>query len=38
MVAGKVRMLTHVDVSERDVDRAVEVWRQVVADLREASG
>ena len=38
MVAGKVRMLTHVDVSEHDVDRAVQVWRLVVTDLREASG
>ena len=29
-VAGKVRMLTHVDVSERDVDAAVAAWRSVV--------
>jgi threonine aldolase len=29
-VAGKVRMLTHVDVSEKDVDAVVAAWRRVV--------
>jgi threonine aldolase len=29
-VAGKVRMLTHVDVSERDIDVAIAAWRGVV--------
>jgi threonine aldolase len=29
MVAGKVRMLTHVDVSEADIDVALEAWRKV---------
>ena len=29
-VAGKVRMLTHVDVTERDVDVALDAWRRVV--------
>ena len=31
MVAGKVRMLTHVDVSERDIDVALEAWRKVMS-------
>ncbi|MFN2543329.1 MAG: low specificity L-threonine aldolase [Actinomycetota bacterium] len=30
-VAGKVRMLTHVDVSAGDIDTALEAWRRVVA-------
>ena len=30
-VAGKVRMLTHVDVRERDIDVALEAWRRVVS-------
>jgi threonine aldolase len=29
-VAGKVRMLTHVDISETDVDAAMAAWRRVV--------
>ena len=37
MVAGKVRMLTHVDVSPQDVDRAIEAWRRVIPALREHS-
>jgi threonine aldolase len=35
MVAGKVRMLTHVDVSREDVDRAVGAWARVVGSLRK---
>ena len=31
MVTGKVRMLTHVDVDERDVDAALDAWRRVVS-------
>lgn len=31
LVAGKVRMLTHRDVSRRDVERAVEAWRRLAA-------
>jgi threonine aldolase len=31
MVAGKVRMLTHVDVSGDDIDRAVAAWGRVIA-------
>ena len=30
-VAGKVRMLTHVDVSDADIDAAVDAWRRVVS-------
>ena len=33
MVAGKVRMLTHVDVSDADVDAALAAWRRVAASL-----
>jgi threonine aldolase len=33
MVAGKVRMLTHVDISQGDVDAALEVWRRVVGEM-----
>ena len=34
MVAGKVRMLTHVDVTASDVDAALAAWRRVVGDRR----
>ncbi|MDP9343231.1 MAG: aminotransferase class I/II-fold pyridoxal phosphate-dependent enzyme [Actinomycetota bacterium] len=34
MVAGKVRMLTHVDVSDAGVDAALAAWRRVVASLQ----
>jgi hypothetical protein len=30
MVAGKVRMLTHVDVSTGDIETALDAWRRVV--------
>jgi threonine aldolase len=36
-VRGKVRMLTHLDVSADDVDAAVEVWRRVARDTRGAA-
>jgi threonine aldolase len=36
-VAGKVRMLTHVDVSDADVDAALAAWRRVVASLEPGS-
>ena len=29
-VAGKVRMLTHVDVNASDIDVALDAWRRVV--------
>jgi threonine aldolase len=31
LVAGRVRMLTHRDVSTDDVERAIEAWRRVAA-------
>ena len=31
MVAGKVRMLTHVDVGDADIDAAIDAWRRVVS-------
>jgi threonine aldolase len=33
MVAGKVRMLTHVDVGDADIDAALVAWRRVVEAL-----
>jgi len=32
-VGGRVRMLTHVDVDERDIDTALAAWRRVAAEL-----
>jgi threonine aldolase len=34
VVAGKVRMLTHVDVTSADVDAALAAWRRAVEGLR----
>ena len=34
MVAGRVRMVTHLDVTEGDIDRAVEAWRRVSRTTR----
>jgi threonine aldolase len=31
IVAGKIRMVTHVDVGAADVDRAIDAWRRVVS-------
>ncbi|MBI4259112.1 MAG: hypothetical protein HY658_00970, partial [Actinobacteria bacterium] len=36
MVAGRVRMLTHVGVSSGDVDEAVAAWRRVAQSRRGA--
>jgi hypothetical protein len=33
MVAGKIRMLTHVDIGDGDVDAAIGAWRRVVDEL-----
>lgn len=33
-VAGKVRMVTHVDISDEDVETAIAAWRAVGAALR----
>jgi threonine aldolase len=31
IVAGKIRMLTHTDVTAHDVDTALDAWRRVTA-------
>ena len=31
IVAGKIRMLTHADVTARDIDTALDAWRRVTA-------
>jgi threonine aldolase len=33
MVAGKIRMLTHVNIGDADVDAALNAWRRVVDSL-----
>jgi threonine aldolase len=33
VVAGKVRMLTHLDVTAEQVEETIGVWRKLVADL-----
>ena len=33
MVAGRLRMLTHADVSPADIDTALAAWRKVAAEL-----
>jgi threonine aldolase len=37
IVAGKIRMLTHLDVNESDVETAVGAWRRVTAKLGAAA-
>jgi threonine aldolase len=34
MVTGRVRMVTHLDVTEGDIDQAVEAWRRVSRTTR----
>ncbi|HSJ51416.1 MAG TPA: GntG family PLP-dependent aldolase [Actinomycetota bacterium] len=34
LVSGKVRMVTHVDVSDRDIETAIAAWKAVVVDGR----
>lgn len=36
-VAGRVRMLTHVDITARDVDAALAAWRRAAARLGSAT-
>jgi threonine aldolase len=36
-VGGRVRMLTHVDVDERDIDAALAAWRRAAAEFGAAS-
>jgi threonine aldolase len=33
MIAGRIRMLTHADVTAADIDTALAAWRKVAADL-----
>ena len=33
MVAGRLRMLTHADVTAADIDTALDAWRKVAAEL-----
>src|SRR5206468_1123894 len=37
VVAGKVRLLTHRDVSAEGIEQAIDVWRQVAADATGSS-
>jgi len=37
LVAGKVRMLTHRDVSSEDVEHAIRVWRDVTAGVSRSA-
>lgn len=37
MLGGRIRMLTHCDVTSQDVDAAVGVWRAVAAELGVAT-
>ena len=30
---GRLRMVTHLDVTQRDVDAALAAWRRVVTEL-----
>jgi threonine aldolase len=34
-VSGKVRMVTHVDVTDRDIEAAIAAWRTVAGAVRE---
>jgi threonine aldolase len=38
MVAGRIRMLAHADVTAADIDTALAAWRKVAADLGVAAG
>jgi hypothetical protein len=38
MVAGKIRMLTHVDIGDADIDAALGAWRRVVGDRGASRG
>jgi threonine aldolase len=37
IVAGRIRMLTHLDVGEKDIDTALTAWRTVAAGFRVLS-
>jgi len=38
MVSGRLRMLTHADVTSADIDTALDVWRKVAAELTGPAG
>jgi threonine aldolase len=38
MVAGRIRMLTHADVTARDIETALGTWREVAVELAPPSG
>jgi threonine aldolase len=33
MVGGRVRMLTHVEIADADIDRVLTIWRDTAAEL-----
>jgi hypothetical protein len=33
MVSGRIRMLTHADVTAADIETALAAWRAVAADI-----
>ncbi len=35
LVSGKVRMVTHVDISDEDVETAIAAWREIARAARE---
>jgi threonine aldolase len=37
-VSGKVRMVTHVDISDQDIETAIAAWRSVARAAREEGG
>jgi len=34
-VSGKVRMVTHIDISDHDIETAIAAWRKLVAATHE---
>ncbi len=38
MVSGRIRMLTHADVTARDIETALGTWRQVAAEMAAPPG
>jgi threonine aldolase len=38
MVAGKIRMLTHVDIDDADVERAIAAWGRVAGAVASEPG
>ncbi len=38
LVSGKVRMVTHVDISDEDIETAIAAWREISRVAREEAG